>query len=159
MYTEISAAIQSAKTLGELLRAAKSLANYNEVVAAVSEVSTKLMEATAVALRSQERESELLARIQALELELSSLHQSRQLAESYLLHKFETGALAYALKEEIDSVPSHYLCAQCTDKGSHSKLQPEGSYILVCHSCEAKIPFKFRPPISFAVSGSPGREW
>ena len=35
MYAEIAAAIQSAKALGELLKAAKGLANYNDFVGAV----------------------------------------------------------------------------------------------------------------------------
>lgn len=52
MYAEISAAIQSVKTVGELAKAASSIANHNELMAAVSEVNARLMDATAVALAS-----------------------------------------------------------------------------------------------------------
>ena len=41
MYAEISAAIQSAKALSELVRALHGLANYNEFVTAVYEVNTR----------------------------------------------------------------------------------------------------------------------
>jgi hypothetical protein len=63
MYAEIVSAIESAKTLRELLKAASSLSNYNELVAAVSEVSARLMDATAVALASQEKQSELAQQV------------------------------------------------------------------------------------------------
>ncbi len=53
MYGEIIAAIGSAKALRELVKAATSLANNNELIAAVSDVNSKLMDATAVALESQ----------------------------------------------------------------------------------------------------------
>lgn len=143
MYTEISAAIQSAKSLGELLRAAKSLSNYNEIVAAVSEVSSRLMEATAVALKSQERESELLQRLNELEKEVAKIRRNKELAQNYTLHKFETGALAYILKEGVTDIPPHYLCAKCSDEGVHAKLQPYGPYTLLCNTCSSKIQYKF----------------
>jgi len=54
MYAEISAAIQSAKVLGDLVRAAHGLANYNEFVTAVYQINAKLMQATGVALASQD---------------------------------------------------------------------------------------------------------
>jgi len=70
MYAEISAAIQSAKALGELVKAAHGLANYNEFVTAVYEVNAKLMDATAVALASQEKQSSLANRVAELEDQL-----------------------------------------------------------------------------------------
>jgi len=70
MYAEISAAIQSGKALGELVKAAHGLANYNEFVTAVYEVNAKLMDATAVALASQEKQSSLANRVAELEDQL-----------------------------------------------------------------------------------------
>jgi uncharacterized protein YaaR (DUF327 family) len=69
MIAEFSAAIQSAKALGELVKAAHGLTNYNEFVTAVYEVNAKLMDATAVALSSQERQTALTARVAELENE------------------------------------------------------------------------------------------
>ena len=70
MYAEISAAIQSARALGELVKAAHGLANYNEFITAISEVNTKLMDATAIALAGQEKQSALANRITELENQL-----------------------------------------------------------------------------------------
>jgi DNA-directed RNA polymerase subunit RPC12/RpoP len=116
------------------------------MVAAVSEVSARLMDATAVALKGQERESELLQRVNELERELATLKRAHDLSANYVLHKFETGALAYAQREEVTDTPSHYLCAKCSDEGVHSKLQPHGNYQLECHTCKSKISHKFTPP-------------
>jgi len=88
MYAEISAAIQSAKVLGELLKAAHGLANYNELVAAVSEVNAKLMDATAVALASQEKQSSLADRVAELENELLQLKNWESELQRYQLTRF-----------------------------------------------------------------------
>ena len=59
MVYEIVSAIHSVKALGDMLKTAHRLANYAELVSAVSEVSTKLMSASAVALASQEKQASL----------------------------------------------------------------------------------------------------
>jgi hypothetical protein len=53
MYAELAAAVQSARALGTLIKAATSLSNYNELVLAVSDVTTKLLDANTVALEAQ----------------------------------------------------------------------------------------------------------
>jgi hypothetical protein len=147
MYAEISAAIQSLKTVGELAKGANSLANSNALVLAVSDANSKLMEATAVALASQERHSELLTRIAQLERELASLRSRQAQAERYLLHKFPAGSLAYRLKEELEAQePAHYLCAKCVDNGGHTKLQPWGHRRFKCFACETVIQAEYDPP-------------
>ena len=45
MFVEITAAVQSVKVLNELVKAARGLKNFNDFVAAISEVNAKLMEA------------------------------------------------------------------------------------------------------------------
>ena len=57
MIQELLIASQSVQALGTLLKAANGLANYNEIVAAISEVNTKLMQANTVALTSQEKQA------------------------------------------------------------------------------------------------------
>jgi hypothetical protein len=152
MYAEISAAIGSTRALGELLKAAHSLHNYNEFVAAVSDVSAKLVEATAVALQSQEKHAELISRISELECELRDLKKARHLAQHYVLHKFETGALAYSFAGE-SSAPEHYACARCLDSRTRSLLQPYGNFALKCHACDSKIDHRFTP------ARSPPKRW
>ena len=73
MYAEISAAIVSAKTALNIAKSAHELSNYNELVAAISEVNTKLMDATTVALVSQEKQSALTSRITDLEEKLREI--------------------------------------------------------------------------------------
>lgn len=147
MYAEISAAIQSVKAVSELAKAAGSITNHNELMAAVADVNSKLMEATAVALASQERHSELLNRVAQLERELADLHARHRQAERYLLHKFPTGSLAYRLKDEHESLePAHYLCAKCVDEGGHTKLQPWANRRLKCFTCDTVIQVEPDPP-------------
>lgn len=147
MFAEITAAVQSLRTLGELAKAASSLANQQEIVMAVSDVNIKLMEAITVALASQERHSALLARISELEQEISELRIKQSAAEKYSLHKFLTGAFAYRLKDEYEVMqPRHYLCAKCHDSGTHSKLQPWGSRRLKCTTCQTVIQTEADPP-------------
>ncbi len=147
MYAEISAAIQSLRTVAELAKAANSLSNYNELIAAVSDANGRLMEATAMALASQERHSDLLTRITQLEEELAVLRARSVQAERYSLHKFPTNTLAYKLKDEfIGQEPTHFLCAKCVDNGGHTKLQPCGARRLKCFACQTIIQTEFDPP-------------
>jgi hypothetical protein len=147
MYAEISAAIASARSLGDLLKAASSLHNFNEFVAAVSDVNSKLMEATAVALKSQERHAELLNQVAELERQIEELKRQQDLGRNYTLHKFETGALAYRYSGSDEGTPEHFVCSKCLDAGSHTKLQPFGNFALICNACESKIPHRFTPPL------------
>ena len=147
MYAEITAAIQSVKTVADLARSATSLSNYNELVSAVSDVSTRLMEATAVALASQERHSQLLAQVAELQEEIQRLRDAQVRTEKYELHKFSTDALAYKLKAEFEAAePAHFLCAKCVDSGGHTKLQPWGSRRFKCFACETVIQVEPDPP-------------
>ena len=52
MYAEIVAAVQSTKTLAELLKTAHSLSNYSELLIAVTAVQMKLTDAIASELAS-----------------------------------------------------------------------------------------------------------
>ena len=140
MYAEISAAIQSAKALGELVKAAHSLANYNEFVTAVYEVNAKLMEATAVALASQEKQSSLTNRIAELEHELRELKNLESESQRYQLTKLAFGGYAYSMKPGMENAePPHYLCATCMNQRKKSVLQPSGEAFLRCSLCHEEI--------------------
>jgi hypothetical protein len=147
MYAEISAAIQSVKTLGELAKAASLLTNHNEFISALADVNARLMDATTVALASQERHSELLTRVAQLEKELADLRGRQVQSERYLLHKFPTGTLVYRLKAEFEEQePAHFLCAKCVDGGGHTKLQQWGPRRLKCFTCNTVIQTDSDPP-------------
>jgi len=141
MYTEISAAIISAKTALEIAKAAHGLSNYNELVAAVSEVNAKLVDATVVTLASLEKQSSLTSEIAELKDKLREIENWEGQMKRYILHEFPTGALAYALQPGMEQgEPLHYLCTSCVDKNQKSILQPvkDGRY-LRCNPCGIEI--------------------
>ena len=73
MANEIVAAVHSARLLMDIVKADKTLANFPELVAAVSEVNAKLMSAQTAALLSQEKQEALIERIHQLEKEVAEL--------------------------------------------------------------------------------------
>ena len=157
MYAEISAAVASAKTALDIAKAAHGLSNYNELVAAVSEVNAKLMDATVVTLASLEKQSALNSEIADLKEKLREVEDWEGQMKRYKLHEFPTGALAYALQPGMEQgQPLHYLCAACVDKGQKSTLQPNGRY-LKCTACNASIEIQDRPPSSTRRNG--GGSW
>jgi hypothetical protein len=147
MYAEFQSAIQGVKTLSELLKAAQHLSNYNELVAAVSEVNAKLLAAQNVALASQEKQTALAERVRELEEKVAQSEGYKTQLDRFQLHAFkDTGALAYTLKPGMErGEPPHYLCAACVDKRQISKLQPIG-HTLKCPSCGLSIEKEQSPP-------------
>ena len=133
MYTEFAAAVQSFNALATLVKTAHGLANYNELVSAVSEVSTKLMSAQAVALGSQEKQAALSREIAELKEKLRKLERFEREAERYILEKLPFGGLVFSLKKGMENgQPTHYLCATCMNKGEITILQPEGEIFVAC---------------------------
>ena len=143
MYAEISAAVASAKTALDIAKAAHGLSNYNELVSAVSEVNTKLVQATTVALASLEKQSALASEIAELKDKLQK-HENFQLqTERYVLEQLPFGGFAYALKKSIEkNQPHHYLCATCINKGEITILQPEGEIFLACAFNHPRVQIK-----------------
>ena len=139
MYAEISAAIASAKTALDIAKAANGLANYNELVTAVAEVNTKLIQATTVALASLEKQSALTTEIAELKEKLREVENWEGQMKRYKLQAFPTGALAHALQPGMEQgEPIHYLCAACVGKRQNTILQPNGRF-LHCPVCNSDI--------------------
>ena len=148
MFSEISAAVTSAKAALDIAKAAHGLTNYNELVAAVSEVNAKLLDATAVALAGQEKQAALANEVAELKEKLREIENWEGQMKRYGLHAFPTGALAYALQPGMEQgQPLHYLCASCVDKKQKSTLQPHGR-LLLCTVCKIDIATQEMPPIS-----------
>jgi len=153
MYAEIVAAVQSTKTLAELLKAAHSLSNYSELLTAVTTVQMKLTDAIASELASQEKQAALAERVRELEKQIAEVENWEAQMQRYALFEFPTKALAYALKPGMEQgQPMHYLCTSCVDKKQKSTLQPNGRY-LRCPVCKIDIATQPAPPIRANRSG------
>jgi len=124
MIPELLGAAQSVQSLFSLLKAANGLANYNEIVAAVSEVNTKLLQANAVALAAQEKQSSLSAKVHELEKECVRLKDWGAEKEQYERRQVAPGVFAQLEKNFVGEMESaHKLCCNCFDKAIPSTLQ------------------------------------
>jgi len=141
MLGQISSVLASAKALGDIVKSAHELTNYNELVAAVSEVNAKLMAATSVALASQEKQAALAERVRELEQQVAQAKDWEGQMQRYALVEFPTGAISYRLKQDVaNGELSHHICAACVDQRAISKLQPVGDKrFLYCHNCKLRI--------------------
>ena len=156
MYSEITAAIQSAKTAIELVKAAHGLSNYSELLTAVTAVQIKLTDAIASELASQEKQAALAEKVRELEKQIAEIEDWKSEMQRYALFQFSTGALAYALKSgQENGEPMHYLCTACVDKKKKTTLQPNGRF-LRCPDCKTTIATENTPPIN---RGGGGRSW
>lgn len=157
MFTEISAAVASAKTALEIAKAAHGLTNYNELVSAVSEVNAKLVDATVVTLASLEKQSALASEIAELKEKLRKIENWESQMQRYALFAFPTGALAYALQTGMEQgVPLHYLCTTCVDQRQKTVLQPKGRN-LYCPVHKTTIEMQDREP--HVINQSRGGTW
>lgn len=163
MYAEITAAVHAAKSLFEIVKANKGLTEYNEIVAAVSEVNTKLMDATAVALSSQEKQSLLTNRVTELEKEIVELKNWNHEAERYVLTALCPDVTVYTLKPGMEEgEPEHKLCTACFGKRQKGYLNQTTSdangTCYECNVCETKLcdysHKKKMPPLNIPT-GSP----
>lgn len=146
MYGEIIAAVQSAKALADLVKAANSLSNHTQMLAAVHSVQEKLSDAITAHLASQEKQAALIERVRELEKQIAEVENWESQMQRYALFNFPTGALVYAVKPGMEQgEPTHYLCVSCVDKKQKSTLQPKGRY-LWCTACQISFEIKVQPP-------------
>lgn len=148
MINELLLASQSVQALGGLLKAANGLANYNEIVAKVSEVNSKLMQANAVSLASQEKQASLVSQVHELEGCIKALKAWKAEAEKYEIKEAATGVFVFLEKGYAGKLQSaQKLCANCFNQGSKSLLQQQHVEVgrqlsLVCHKCKANVVFR-----------------
>ncbi len=150
MYAEINAAIQSAKTAFDLIKATKELSNSTEVLTAVNDVQMKLSSAIAAALASQEKQALLADRVQELETKLRNAEDLDTQMQRYQLVEFpDTKALAYKLKPAMalpNDEPMHYLCIACAEKKKKTTMQPNHIYLNCPESKDHMIQTQMPPP-------------
>ena len=83
MYAEIVAAVQSTKTLAELLKAANGLSNYVELLTAVNTVQEKLSQALVSNLDSAEKQAVLSDRVRELEKQIAEVENWERQMQRY----------------------------------------------------------------------------
>ena len=147
MYTEIVAAVQSTKTLTELIKSAKGLSNQVELLSAVNAVQEKLSQALVSNLEGVEKQSALSSEVRELKEKLREAENWERQIQRYQLQALPTGTLAYSLKEGMEEgEPHHYLCTSCVDNKQKSIMQPSGR-TLVCPKCDTRISIKHSEPL------------
>lgn len=131
MANEIAGAVASIRLLMDVIKANKALANYNELVAAVSEVNADLISAQAAAVTSQRNEMMLTEQVRELKQKIVTLENWEREAERYALGEVAPHVFAYCLKPSMENgEPPHKLCANCYGKREKSILQAEWHNIL-----------------------------
>ncbi|SOD42404.1 hypothetical protein [Nitrosovibrio sp. Nv4] len=140
MYSEISAALQSVKTLIDLAKSASSFSQQFELQVAVRAVEEKLSQAIAANLASTEKQALLLERIRMLEEEKLQLENWERTAADYSLQQIGTGIFAYVYKPAVETPKErHWACAKCFHDRKLLVLQREHRIGYVCHGCGSKI--------------------
>lgn len=150
MYAEITAALNSARLLGEIISASKDLRNFNELSAAVSEVHIKLSQAIGVALASQEKQAALASRVGELEEEIVQIKNWESHAKNYVLQAVARGIFAYVYKPAVQGTqPRHWSCVKCFQQHKPSLLQFTDRRYYKCSSCGSIIePWTGGGPVS-----------
>ncbi|MEN9316503.1 MAG: hypothetical protein RIS35_2896 [Pseudomonadota bacterium] len=129
---ELSMALTGARALLDTARAAIEARDNAKVQAALSDLQTKLHDATSAALASAERAMDLQTALVAAQRANADLEAKLADRTLYRLHELRPGAFVYAAQRSGEGVdpPQHYICQNCYDKGVKSvlRLQPGGSY-------------------------------
>lgn len=147
MAGEIVSAFQSVRVLMDVLKANKTLTNFNELVSAVSEVNADLLSAQAMALSSQKSEMALAQRVRELEKEIGELKDWERKTKNYSLMLIGPGVFAYEMQFGVESgeIP-HCLCTSCYEDRKKSILQcRSGSttlHVYLCPRCNATFPHR-----------------
>jgi DNA-directed RNA polymerase subunit RPC12/RpoP len=143
MIAEFLGAAQSVQALASLLKSAQGLANYNEIVAAVSEVNAKLMSAQAVGLQALESQSTLHARVKELEAQLQALNDWQQVAPDYALQAvgaFKRDFVRVYKPRGQGLEPRHWACARCfEEKKRYVLTQTQNERAYQCPNCGATV--------------------
>lgn len=133
-YNGIRAAIETVKTMHDLSTSVERNRAVMDVMVSLNLAMGELFEANQARLALVKENKDLKEKLRQLEDWTAE-------KEKYELVDTGQGSLAYALKEsERGSVPGHYLCPHCYEKGQKSMLHHETlpvgrAQTLVCHSC------------------------
>jgi hypothetical protein len=140
----IQSAISGLKTAGDIAKSFLELKSIADIQGKVIELQSAILAAQSSALAAQSDQASMAQRIRDLEEEVARVKEWAKQKQRYALHKFPSGAFAYALKpESADTEPVHYICAQCLNKGKKTILQEAPAEDLgtamTCHECKVTI--------------------
>lgn len=128
----------------DIAKAMLELKTISEVQGKVTELQNVILSAQNTALTAQSQQSTLIQRVADLEKEIANVKAWEAEKQRYELKALKPGVFAYTLKpSSANGEPSHWLCANCYNKGIKSILQNAGDFYGVsthnCHSCKTKI--------------------
>ena len=142
MYAEISAALTSLKTVTDMVKAMRSMANYGELLAAVNTVQEHLSQALIANLASAEKQAALLERVRELEAAAMKFKDWETKAKDYVLQAVGVQKLHFAqiYKPALKSQQArHWACAKCFADGKIYVLSMQGIHTYECPNCGTKI--------------------
>jgi hypothetical protein len=144
MISEITAAVQGAKALGDILKATHELKDSNTLVAAVSDHYAKLIVAQTAVMASHEKQLTLTNRVSDLEKKIVELEDWNREAERYKLTELCTDVVAFTLKPGMENgEPPHKLCTACFGKRqkgylNRTNMNVAGTFY-TCNLCNKEI--------------------
>lgn len=153
----ISGAITSLKACFEITKGIMELRDDATIKAKVTELLGEIASAQESALRSQERQYELIHKVQELEQRIADMETWGSEKDRYNLVDFGGGTFAYLLNPDLSNgEPSHRLCPHCFQKNEKSILQFVSKTVMSqdrydCPSCKHEFSFGVsqEPPDDF----------
>jgi len=119
-FAGAAASMSAAKDISQSLL---TLRDGEMIRAKVFELTNSLMDLQQQLMTAQIEQLGLVKKVTELEKALSVAQKANDVMANYSLHRFETGALAYAPIFLDEGVPEHYLCTNCFEKGEKVTLQ------------------------------------
>jgi rubrerythrin len=142
MYAEISGALASLKTITELVKAAGSMSNYGEMLAAVNTVQEKLSQALVANLTSAEKQAALLERVRELEEQAVKFKDWETKSKDYVLQAVgvEQRHFAQVYKPAVQPAQArHWACTKCFEERKLYVLNAHGLLHYKCPNCGTEI--------------------
>lgn len=141
MFSEVNAGLQSTKVLLDWISANKSLKNYNEIVTAVYEVSSKLEHSLKEIDRLRNENASLINQLDKLKEKTANNEAFDREISRYSLHNLKSGMIVYKIKNEHEAPENPtYLCTECARNKKIVFMNSilNGTY-LFCDSCKKKV--------------------
>jgi hypothetical protein len=154
----ISGALGSIKAAGDIANAMLKLHDAKALQEKTIELNRAILSAQQDAIAANAAQSELIARIDQLDKEISNLKSWEADKARYQLTEIGGGVVALSIKDNMRNGEAfHRLCANCAANGRKSYLQPQihGPYYEAykCHSCGEELSIdKGKPPRPDAYS-------
>jgi Zn finger protein HypA/HybF involved in hydrogenase expression len=142
VVTETIAGLSAIKTAFDMTKALKDINDAAIRNAAVIELQEKILSA-------REAQTALLGRISELEIEVATFEKWEAEKENYQLATIYAETLAYARKPSADSVPHHFICANCYEDRKKRILQRTDAAHVACPECKIRLRFDSEEAKSF----------